>query len=445
MTLNLLKRVPHVLDASDPGTGKTRAHIEGFLHVRKLRKGACLIICPKSLMDPAWGQDIRRFAPQLSVSLAFAENREKAFAVEADVYITNTDATKWLVKQPKKFFNKFSMVIIDEIQYFKHHTAQRSSAMAKIAKYFPYRRGLGATLTANTVCDIWHPMYILDGGERLGRIFSGFRAAVSIPVQVGPRAEHIKWEDRPGAEEAVVALIKDMSVRHEFADVMKEVPGNKQYFMTYALTPKQYKVYREMEDFTVVKLKDETISAVNAAALRTKLLQIASGAVYAGESVYEVVDTGRYELVLDLIEARKHTVVFFNWVHQKEQLVKLAKARHIDFEVIDGTVPVKKRNEIVEFFQNGFYQALFLHPKTGAHGLTLTRGTSTIWCSPIYEADMLKQGLHRIYRGGQTQATETILIEAQGTVERLVYERLMSKAGRMQNFLDILKELRNER
>ena len=61
-----------------------------------------------------------------------------------------------------------------------------------------------------------------------------------------------------------------------------------------------------------------------------------------------------------------------------------------------------------------------------------------MWSSPVYRADFIKQGLHRIYRGGQTLPTETIKTEARGTCERKVYERVGVKGGRMSNFLEVL-------
>ena len=178
---------------------------------------------------------------------------------------------------------------------------------------------------------------------------------------------------------------------------------------------------------------------MNAAILRDKLLQVASGAVYSTERKYAVVDTGRYELIADLVEARKHSVVFTNWIHQGEELAKMLKKRKINFCVLDGSVKDADRKKMVKNYQSDFYQTILLHYKTGAHGLTLTKGTSTIFCSPMYMADYLKQAKHRIYRGGQTEETETILVEAEGTVEHHVYERLNEKTHRMMNFLDILK------
>jgi SNF2 family DNA or RNA helicase len=103
--------------------------------------------------------------------------------------------------------------------------------------------------------------------------------------------------------------------------------------------------------------------------------------------------------------------------------------------VIDGSVPQQRRDVIVNDFQAGAYQTILLHPQTGAHGLTLTRGEACILLSPIYEADLLKQAIHRIYRGAQDKATDTVLVQARGTVEDLVYERRLEKTNNMNDFL----------
>src|SRR5690606_34038638 len=75
-------RVPCVLDTSDPGTGKTRAHIEIY-RARKPR-GRLRVVCPKTLIYSAWGEDINRFAPELSVSFATAEQRKQAFEMRTN-------------------------------------------------------------------------------------------------------------------------------------------------------------------------------------------------------------------------------------------------------------------------------------------------------------------------------------------------------------------------
>ena len=435
-TLKLLSASPIVFDTSDPGTGKTRAALEAFL---RRGTGRVLVLAPKTLLEAAWATDIRRWTPALRHSIAYAENREDAFKTDADVYITNIDAVKWLAKQSKKFFSGFNTIIIDESTAYKHRASHRSKAAAKIIDRFLYRELMTGTPNSNTVLDLWHQAFLLDGGQRLGKSYFHFRGAVCEPEQVGPKAAHLRWVDRPGAELAVANLLQDISIRHEFSACM-DIPTNHQYTVEFTLPSKAYSKYVKLERTALLELEKGDVTAIHAAALRTKLLQVASGAVYYKNDQYEVIDRSRYELVADLIEARRHSIVFFIWRHQRDEIAKELNQRGIVYEVIDGNVPQRRRAQIVEAYQAGFFQTLLLHPQTGAHGLTLTKGTATIWASPLYQADFLKQGMHRIYRGGQTERTETVLIEATNTVERLVYERLGEKTQRMENFLEMLRE-----
>jgi superfamily II DNA or RNA helicase len=109
-----------VFDASDPGTGKTGVAIEMSTERRIRGGGKILVICPKSSIRSTWAEDIKKFAPYVRVSCAYAKNRHEAFWKDADVYITNHDAAKWLAKQPPDFFSKFDALIST-----LHHSAQK--------------------------------------------------------------------------------------------------------------------------------------------------------------------------------------------------------------------------------------------------------------------------------------------------------------------------------
>ena len=438
-SIQLFSRIPSGLDASDPGTGKTRTAIEVFAQRRQAGGKCAMIIAPRSLLQSAWADDIAKFAPHLRVSIAYAHNRDKAFMREADVYITNTDAAKWLSLQTPKFFTRFDTLIIDEISTFKHHTSQRSKALNKVKKHFSYRYGLTGTPNANTICDVWHPMFLLDDGKRLGKSFFHFRSGVCLPEQVGPQPNMVKWIDRPGAEEAVSLLMKDIVIRHKFEECI-DIPENHLYDVKYHLSTKQYVDYKRMEKDAIVPLRTGTIDAVNAAAVTTKLLQIASGAVYDTMGAAHVVDTGRYELVADLVEQREHCLVFFLWEHQKKHMIEEFEKRGITYVIMDGHTTDKERIEAVKLFQQGFYKAMLAHPQSAAHGLTLTKGTSTIWCSPTYNLEHFIQGNRRIYRAGQTQKTETVVVIAPGTIEEHVYKVLLTKNTKQLDLLALLEE-----
>lgn len=428
-------------DMSDPGTGKTRTAIEVFAHRRLTGSGCCLILAPKSLLRTAWEEDFARFAPQMVVSVAFAENREKAFAKNADVFVTNVDATKWLAKQPASFWTKFQdgMLILDESTAFKHHTSARSKALAKIKKHFKYRHAMTGTPNTNSITDLWHQVNTLDDGQRLGSSFYAFRSNTCTPQQVGPGAAMVRWTDRPGIEQVVSKLIEDITVRHKFEDCV-DIPDNVLRPVHYYLTPQQKSRYEEMEEMAVTLLANgKAVDAVNGAAVLTKLLQIASGAVYTADGSYGLVDTGRYELVADLADARKHSIVFFLWEHQRDQLIKEFDARGLTYVVIDGSTSDKARSDAVKHFQAGFYRVLLAHPQSAGHGLTLTKGTATIWASPTYNLEHWLQGNRRIYRAGQTRKTETLVVVAPGTIEDRVSHRLQEKDAQQLNLLSLLE------
>lgn len=443
------------LDLSAPGTGKTAVTATIFAKRHSYKKKAMLVFAPKTLLRSAWYDDIKKFTPHLKAVICPAEKRAAAFAEKADVYITNHDAVNWVAKQGKDFFKRFIMLTIDEGSAFKHHTSQRSKAMNRIKKHFETRALLSATLNANTIADIWHPVNLVDDGKRLGHSFFAFRNTVCQPEQVGRQTHMVKWHDKEGAEDAVFAALEDISMRHELSGI----PENIVYTLPYYMPDRQLITYREMEATqlaSIVPLKDRakavaarlrgeridytTVTAINAAAVTTKLLQIASGAVYQNPDTYHLIDTGRYEFILELVEDRKHPLVFFLWKHQRDFLVQQAEKKNLRFCVLDGEATAKERNDMVAAYQNGLYDVMFAHPASAAHGLTLTRGTSIIWASPTYNAEWFEQGNRRQYRIGQAEKTEVITVIAPGTIELKVYAKMEAKQLRMGNLNDLFAE-----
>lgn len=427
---------PLVYNASDCGTGKTRTCIE----VIRQSKLKTLVLAPKSILRAAWEDDCAKFAPELKVSVAFASNRDKAFKADADVYVTNIDAVNWLVKNPKaveKF--KGGLLIVDESTAYKHHTSGRSKALKALSNVFDRKILMSGTPNPNGILDLWGQMLILDEGERLGSSFWGFRQVACTPVQNGPGAAHIKWIDRPGIEDAVFDLISDICIRHRLEDVI-DMPPNVVTHMSVDLSPKLEAAYLDLQEQSLLMVEDKVVTALNAGSLVQKLLQTLSGSVYDENGEAAVIDTERTELVMDLVEARSQSVVAFIWKHQREQLIAEATKRKVPFGVIDGETPDEKRGEIVRQFQAGELRAIFAHPQSAGHGLTMTKGVATIWASPTYNAEHFKQFNHRVYRAGQKQRTETILISARGTREAQVYDTLDRKLDSMNTLLTLIGE-----
>jgi SNF2 family DNA or RNA helicase len=444
VSVNFIRSTPIVLDASDPGTGKTRVVVETFAERRMRGGGKLLVVAPRTILRVAWKNEFYKFAPHLIVEIASAERRLEAFRTESDVVAINHDGVNWLAAQLKKepdFLKDFDSIAIDESGAYKHHTSLRSKSVRKIVKHFKYRECMNGTPNPNSILELWHQVLLLDDGKRLGDSFYAFRSHVCTPRQVGPSANMVKWIDRPGAQEAVAKLIEDITIRHRFEDCI-DIPPNTKFVIDYTLTDEQMAAYKQMKNAQIAILKEKSlITAANAATVATKLLQIASGAVYDEHGKWHLIDTERYELVMDLVEQRKQCVVFFLWEHQKEQLIEQANKRGITYGVLDGSVKSDtEREETVNYFQNGLYRIVLAHPQSAAHGLTLTKGTSTIWASPTYNLEHYMQGNKRIYRAGQTERTETIMIVALGTIEEKVLKILEGKQDNMEDLLSLLED-----
>lgn len=429
---------------SDPGTGKTRSVIDAYAAYRRTAETPerMLVLCPKSIMDAAWVADCKRFQPSLTIATAYAHNRAEAFHSGADIVVANHDAADALAEH-SYWLDSFSWIVVDESTAYKNRSAQRSRAAAALTGRFEYRVLMTGTPMPNTVMDVWHQAKLVDDGERLGNNFYKFRSVVCEPQQVGRAANMVQWRDKPGAADAVADLLADITIRYS-RDECLSLPDNQITTIDVELPAKLRALYDKFQADAILELSSGDVDAVNAAALRTKLLQIASGAVYDSEHKYHVLDKYRYELVAELCNQRSHTVVAFLWQHQKEELMKAFEKLKLPYAVIDGSVTVKTGavGKIVDDFQNGKYRVVLVHPKSGSHGLTLTKATTTIWPSPTDNSEWYVQFNQRIHRIGQTEKTETILIQAAETVEVPAFTNLNNKVHRQISLLDLVTQLR---
>ena len=432
-TTNFVIENPRCLITSDPGTGKTRAVLDAHVTLG----GRTLVLAPLSILEAAWVEDILKFQPSITYGVAYAKNREKIFNdTDLDMVITNFEAVNFLQKN-LHLVKSFDTLIIDEFTAFKNRQAKRSKNLKEIIPYFTNRVAMSGTPNTNSILDLWHPVYLVDDGERLGQRFYAFRNQVCTPRFNGFANE---WIDKPGIEEVVADRLKDITIRHALEECI-DLPDNIVRTVYTSLSPKVMAMYKTLAEESVLYTQQGTINAVNAGARVKKLLQLVSGGVYDEEHNVQYFHQERYDLVMDLVDVRKHSLVAFNWKHERDALIKIAEKKKISYELIDGSVPAEKRKDIVARFQAGQIQVLFAHPQSAGHGLTLTKATTCIWCSPTYNAEHFQQFNRRIHRSGQTSKTETILIAARDTWEESVYDKLNGKLGRMENLLHILSEV----
>ena len=428
------KKNPSLFNSSDCGVGKSRTIIEVIKHLQL----PTLILAPKSILHAAWGTDLREFAPELKYSIATAANRRAAFESNDPIKITNIDAVTWLMlPENADLLAQFNggFLVLDEVNAFKNPASKRTKAAFKLRKRFAHCTAMTGTPAPNGLIDIWAPIFLVDQGASLGSSFYRFRANTYNPVNKGAFTD---WQEKPGVVDAIGEIISPITIRATREQCLS-LPEHQIITRDVLLAPSHLKSYYDLKRKAILELKTGVITAVNAAVLCSKLLQLASGNIYGENGEAHLVTTDRYNLVMDLVEEQRYSVVFYNWKFQKEQLVLEAKKRGHAYGLLDGGVNAYDRANTVSDFQAGKLKVLICQISAAAHGLTLTRGTCSIYVSPSYNAESFEQSRHRIYRGGQTEKTQTILIQAEGTLEKEVYKALFDKTNLMANLLEMLE------
>lgn len=430
-------------DLSDCGTGKTRSTLDFLCDLKMEGKlPPVLMFGPLSILAPAWGDDCAKWTPQLTTQLCYAAKRRESLLKKADIHLLNHDAITFLSDSANSdIVERFSgaIIVIDEFTAYKTYNAQRSKNMHYLAQLHKCKPSMviqmSGTPKTKTVCDMWMPGMIADNGERLGNKFFAFRFHMCQGEQVGPTAQMMKWSDKQGSQEMVFDLLSDISIRHQEKDC-QDLPENRQWMKQVELPKAVMKAYKEMESTDLMFAEDGSpVSAVHAGAKLTKLLQLCSGAVYDEQGEVIKFHKERYELVIQLVREVPHSIVAFNWSHEKEALRREALKHKLNFAFIDGSVTVEERTEIVRMYQEGMFDVVFCHPVAAGHGLTFTKASRTIWCSPTFRTEAFLQFNKRVHRGGQQKETDTIFISAKGTKEELVYEVLQNETAGLNDLL----------
>ena len=355
----------------------------------------------------------------------------------------NHDGVNWLAEQPQ-LASTFGTVCIDEMTAFKNRRAARSTAINKVLSLAgPANRiGISGTPNSNFITDIWHPVFLIDGGDRLSESFMEFQDTVCIAVY-NPHATKsgAKWEPKQGAEEDVALLLSDINIRYTIDECL-DLPEQSTRTYVCKISKPHRQAYNEYRIQAMLEIGDQVSSAKHAGVKVHRLLQTASGIVYDDDGQAMLIDTQRMRDVVQMVEDREHPcLVVFQWKPQKRELEYLLGRVGIPYGVIDGSVPQQVRTDCIRAFQEGKLKVLLIQPQAAAHGLTLTAASTVVWVSPTYSPELYIQTNARVRRPGQKRNTEVIHMMAPGTVEGRAYAALQLKIGRIQDMLKYLWEL----
>lgn len=444
-----IKNNPECALFLDMGLGKTVttltavADLIEYFEVTKV-----LIVAPKRVSEVTWGDEIENWSHlrnlRISVIAGTPKQRVAAAHADADIYTIGRDNLVWLLEHFGGVKVPYDCIVVDELSSFKNHASERFKAMKKIRRHANRIIGLTGTPAPNGLIDLWAQMFVIDGGARLGKSITDYRANYFKPgAQNGGIVYNYK--PRENTEQVLSDKIADITLSMKAVDYL-DMPEVSYLYDKVELSDDEYAAYKEFEKEQVLAMFDEMgdekmITAMSAAALSNKLRQFASGALYDADHNIIKVGDAKIEMLVEMVEALNGSPVLiaYNFIHEAERILKaLSKLKPVRIggdSKADATTVIKDWNA-------GKIKVLLAHPASVGHGLNLQKsGNNIIWFGVTWNLELYQQFNARLWRQGQTKPVFIHHLCAKGTIDERVIEALQGKAYTQNKLIDAIKEI----
>lgn len=419
---------------NDPGTGKTAsfAWATDYLMDRKIIRRV-LVICPLSIMAPAWQADLFKTLMHRRVDIAYGDRKKRAkvIASDAEFVIINFDGVETVLEELKA--GGFDLIVIDEANAVKTATTKRWKSISQLIGSDTWLWMATGTPASQAPTDAFGLAKMMDP-KSVPSYFYSFRDRVMHKVT------QYKWKAKSNAQEIVNQVLQP-AIRFTKDDCL-DLPELLYTTREVPLSPQQSKYYKLLKDQFIMAAGGETVTSVNAATNLNKLLQVSAGAVYSDDGnsvVFDIIP--RYNVLLEAIEESTHKVlVFVPFRHTITVLNEKLKKDGYAVEVIDGSVPVTQRTKIFADFQTQpDPRVLLIQPAAASHGVTLHAANTVVWWGPVTSNETYHQANARVYRAGQKNPC--LVVRLCGTqVERKLYDALDAKTEDMSGLLDLYRQ-----
>ena len=431
---------------SEAGTGKTAAAAwaaDYLMQQNEVKR--VLIVCPVSIMDTAWRADLFRTVMHRTVAIASGsrERREKLIKGDYEFVIINFDGVK--VVRDALEEAAFDLIIVDEATAVKSVQTDRWKALNSLLKPSTRLWLMTGTPASQSPVDAYGLAKLVDP-SKVPRFYGSFRDMVMHKIT------QYKWAPKRDAQDTVFRVLQP-AIRYTKEECL-DLPDLLYTTREVPLTTQQQKYYDVIKKSMVALAAGAEITAVNAAGLLNKLLQISQGVAYTTDKeVVEFDVTNRIEELMDVIEQTTHkVVVFIPFRHAMDKvqdeltkrmvrlIAKSTDGSGYAIESIHGGVPANQRADIIKRFQTEANpRILLLIPQAAAHGITLTKADTVVWWGPTSSAEMYLQGNARAHRAGQTNKVTVVRLQG-SPVERRMYDMLDGKVDLHQGLVDLYKQ-----
>ena len=419
---------------NEQGTGKTASVIwavDYLMNIGLIRR--VLVICPLSIMKSAWQGDLFKFALHRTVSVAYgnARKRKEIINAGAEFVIINFDGVG--IVKDEIINGGFDLIVVDEASAYKNAQTSRWKDLRDLTRVIKGLWMLTGTPAAQSPADAFGLAKLVNP-KGVPQFFTHFKDMVMTKVS------QYRYIPKPTAKHIVHTALQP-AIRFEKRQCI-DLPPLTFVERDAPLTPQQSGFYKLLKKEMMIEAAGEEISAVNAATQINKLLQISCGSIYTDTG--EVVDfdvSNRLNVVQEIVdECSNKVLIFVPFTHSIMLLEKHLTKNGVTCEIINGSVSVNKRSDVVKQFQEQpDPKVLIIQPQAASHGLTLTAADTIIWYAPCTSVETYLQANARIDRPGQVNPMTIVHIRG-SQVESRLYSMLQNNVAGHKEIIDLYQE-----
>lgn len=419
----------------DPGCGKTMASLKLYeLHRARIKGLRLLVVCPISLINAAWGAEIKECSPFTYVSL------RQSLVKDEDIVIMNYEMLlaerirNWLASLTGEW-----MIVLDESSRIKNHAAKTTKALLSLEHKFRIRHICSGTPAPNSELEFWAQMRFISGAvpksfyafrneyfhlerggvQHSGNGFSSFE--LSSMFKKG-----WKYGIMPHKREKMMRLFAPHIHWVKKEDCL-DLPPKIEEIVHVELSGKEIAAYHSMRKDLIVEFKDLDIISPNALTKIMKLRQATSGFMYAtnddGGQVNAVFGESKFKVLRELLDdlGPRQVIIWGEFHYEIKKIL----------DMLPGSAALysetKDRDSEIERFKSKEAQYLIAHPRSAAHGLTFTNCSLMIYFSLNYSFEAHIQAQDRIHRIGQSENCTYYYLIVPGTIDADVLDVLRRK------------------
>jgi SNF2 family DNA or RNA helicase len=420
---------------NEQGTGKTASAIWAADYL--MNQGLVnrvLVICPLSIMDSAWRNDLFSFAMHRSVDVAYGgkEKRKKIINSGAEFVIINYDGVE--IVKDEIANGGFDLFIVDEATHYKNVQTKRWKTLNKLVGENDRLWMMTGTPAAQSPEDAYGLAKMVNPLS-VPRFFSSWRDMVMF------KYSHFTYKPKDNAKDTVFKTLQP-AIRFT-KDECLDLPDMVYTKRFIEMTTQQKKYYETLRKRMVMEVAGEEVTAANAAINLNKLLQISAGAIYTDDGDTVQFDIkNRYQALKEVTdESSQKVLVFVPFKHTIDMLVDKLTSDGVTSEVIRGDVSAPKRTEIFDRFQSTpDPKVLVIQPQSAAHGVTLTAANTIVWWGPTSSLETYAQANARIHRSGQKHKC-TVIQLAGSNAEKRIYRMLDERINVHTQMIQLYKEV----